>query len=667
MAFDVDAAKKSGYTDAEIAEFLASQTGFDLKAAKKSGYTDGAVVEFLRQRSAPAASRIPGSAPTDVAPPATQPVPAGPPPSMGQQAVGALEAGTSLITGATGGALGAAGGLIGGLAEQVLAGKFGTPQGANAVEQRMTQGAQALTYAPRTEAGQQQAAALGEAVAQAIPALPMTAELNAAARGAAAAAPAVRSTANSVAASAKAVSADAASALSTVTGKVRAALGKSQDQGQAAGGSVGAAGTEMAALRRERAAALPVPIKLTQGQATRDFGQTRFERETAKDPVAGLPIRERLAEQNERVLKNFDAMADMTGAEAPSLRAAGAAVDKALVQQFQADKNKVRVAYKAAEKAGEMEQPVTLQSLVEHLNESAPDAATAPILDVARKRAVRLGIASEDASGNLVAAPVPLKIAETMRQAVNRATDYEPTNVRQATIIKGLIDESTDGLGGQLYKAARKERQRLAQNYENRAVINKLVTLKRGSSDRNVALEDVFSHAILDGSLDDTRNVRRVLQRAGDDGNQAWRELQGQTIQYLKAEATKNVARDVRGNEIVSAAGLDRAIKKLDADGKLDFVFGKKGAQTLRDLNDLSKDIYTVPPGSMNTSNTASVLAAALDMGLSGSAGLPLPVVSGMRLLLREVKDRKLAARVNASLGPVAPPAPPPKQTANTF
>jgi hypothetical protein len=342
-------------------------------------------------------------------------------------------------------------------------------------------------------------------------------------------------------------------------------------------------------------------------------------------------------------------------------------VDKALVQQFQADKNKVRTAYKAAEKAGEMEQPVALQSLVDHLNESAPDAATAPILDVARKRAVRLGIALEDANGELIAQPVPLKLAETMRQAINRATDYEPTNVRQATIMRGLIDESTDGLGGALYKSARKERQRLAQNYENRAVVNKLVTLKRGTTDRNVALEDVFSHTILDGSLDDVRNVRRVLQRSGADGQQAWKELQGQTVQYLKSEATKNVARDVRGNEIVSAAGLDRAIKKLDADGKLDFVFGKKGAQTLRDLNDIAKDILTVPPGAVNTSNTASVLAATLDLMLSAGTSLPLPAASGMRLLLREVKDRKLAARVRESLGPVAPPAPPPRQMAPDF
>ena len=43
-------------------------------------------------------------------------------------------------------------------------------------------------------------------------------------------------------------------------------------------GSVGAAGTDMATMRRQAAESLPVPIKLTKGQAERSFEQQRFER-----------------------------------------------------------------------------------------------------------------------------------------------------------------------------------------------------------------------------------------------------------------------------------------------------------------------------------------------------------------------------------------------------
>lgn len=51
MAFDVEGARKAGYTDAEIAEHLAQTSGFDLAGAKKSGYTDPEVIAHLAKGS----------------------------------------------------------------------------------------------------------------------------------------------------------------------------------------------------------------------------------------------------------------------------------------------------------------------------------------------------------------------------------------------------------------------------------------------------------------------------------------------------------------------------------------------------------------------------------------------------------------------------------------
>src|SRR5258708_17238021 len=97
------------------------------------------------------------------------------------------------------------------------------------------------------------------------------------------------------------------------------------------------------------------------------------------------------------------------------------------------------------------------------------------------------------------------------------------------------------------------------------------------------------------GSLEDVRALRRTLQTGGDQGKQAWKELQGATIQHLKDEITKNVATDIKGNKVVSPARLDRLVTELDKDGKLDFVFGKRGAQQIRDVNDIAKDVFTAP------------------------------------------------------------------------
>lgn len=53
MAFDLEGAKKAGYSDAEIAEYLGSQANFDVAAAKKSGYSDVEIINHLSTAKAP--------------------------------------------------------------------------------------------------------------------------------------------------------------------------------------------------------------------------------------------------------------------------------------------------------------------------------------------------------------------------------------------------------------------------------------------------------------------------------------------------------------------------------------------------------------------------------------------------------------------------------------
>ena len=239
---------------------------------------------------------------------------------------------------------------------------------------------------------------------------------------------------------------------------------------------------------------------------------------------------------------------------------------------------------------------------------------------------------------------------EQLRKFVNKVTGNDPTNIKFAGDLKRAIDASTEGAGGELYAKARGLRAKYAEQYENRAVISDLLSNKRGMSDRRVALEDVADRIIFSGSLDDMRFARKVLQTGGEEGKQAWREIQGAAIRNIRDEATKGVTRDTTGAEMISPSGLDKAIKRLDNDGKLDYLFGKRGAEQLRSLNDLSKVLFTAPPGTINTSNTASVLLAALDMAISGTAGMPMPVMSGLRMLTKNVKDRKLRVRIREAL-----------------
>jgi hypothetical protein len=300
-----------------------------------------------------------------------------------------------------------------------------------------------------------------------------------------------------------------------------------------------------------------------------------------------------------------------------------------------------------------MEVPVTLDTVVQHLVENAPEAEVANVLKATRAKALQLGVAAEDGAGGLVAQPVTLKTAELFRRSINGATNAEPTNIRQAAIMKDLIDTQTESLGGTLYKQARGARVRYAKDYENIGLVKNLLGQKRGTADRAIAMEDVLKRTIIEPStsLDTVRQVRRLLQTEGESGKQAWKELQGGTLRYLKEEATRNVARDELGNSIVSPAQLDRVITALDKTGKLDFVFGKRGAEQLRTINDVAKTVMTAPPGSVNTSNTASVVLAAMDMAISGTAGVPAPVLTSMRLITQGIKDSKTKARVKRALG----------------
>lgn len=426
---------------------------------------------------------------------------------------------------------------------------------------------------------------------------------------------------------------------------------------EAPAGSVGAAGADVETARRERAAGLAVPIELSKGEAMGEAGkfeQMQFERETAKQGDVGEPLRQAAAEKNERLIRNFDAYIDETGAEAVMPRDVGESVDRALRKKLQARKDEISKAYQAAEEAGDMAEPVRTDALVEYLNKTGPESINAPVLQTVREKLVQLGGAKRDGEGGLTAGEIPINDLEEIRKMINRVADTTPTNMTFGREVKDRIDAMTADAGGDLYREARRLRTGLGREFNNRAVINDLIRNKRGSADRAVALEDVLDRAILRRGVDDVKHLRSVLQTAGPEGAQAWKDLQGQVLSHLKEQATKSVQRDIRGNPVVSAAGLDKAIRALD-DGRLELIFGKKGAETLRDLNDVANNVLTSPPGSVNTSNTAATLRSmvvnAIDTMVTFSAtGVPAPALMVMKKALQTVRERGVKKRVAQAL-----------------
>ncbi|MFW2086518.1 hypothetical protein [Acinetobacter baumannii] len=600
-----------------------------------------------------------------------QAAPQAPEPSLADKALGLGETALSAATGATGGTLGMIGGTIGQAGREILAGNFGTPEAAQRISQNAAASASNLTYAPRTQAGQDYVQTIADVTEPLAALTPATAEIGLAAQAARGALPqatiAAQRTTQAVApvveratqAAQRPIQATQ-QAISSGVNNLRDAVGLSRAPKQNPAANIGAAQVDQATVRQSLAQDLPYSPELTQGQMTRDPGQLKFEVETAKNAELGAPIRQRYEQQHQVMQQNLDAFIDMTGAKATNMREAGIAVDKALQKQAQIDKNRVRVAYAKADKSDEAQYPVDLtqpvkngeesMSVLDYLN-SQPDLKSTPIIADAKSIALKLGIASRDESGNLIPARPTVKQMEKWRSEINQNTNIEAPNVRQTAILKSMIDQHVEPVAGDLYRAARLERKKMADHWENRKIITDLTSNKKGTEDRTVALEDIQKRIIHDGSLDDLRFARRALLTAGDEGKQAWKDIQGQTLQEIKDASTAGVAPDAQGNQMISPAALNKAINKLDKEGKLEYIFGPQGAEKLRAVNELSKTLFTVPSSAaINYSNTAATLTAALDIALSGFSGFPAPVASALRLATKHIKDNKIRKRVNQAL-----------------
>ena len=252
---------------------------------------------------------------------------------------------------------------------------------------------------------------------------------------------------------------------------------------------VGAAEVPEVVNRVATAKQLRVPVELSKGQATRDLAQQQFEIETAKNypESVGKPLIQAQAQRNENILQNFDAFVDATGKESYGLRATGKIVDEALVNASNKAKKEINDAYELARKAGETAELVDVTPVQKFLSGLEAESINAPIIKSAE---VKLNSLAKNGK-------VSINDLEEIRKMVNRLSGDTKSNMEYGRQINQLIDSTTENVGGQLYKDARALRAKYAREFENVGVVDKLLSKKPGTSDRSVALEDVFAHSIL--------------------------------------------------------------------------------------------------------------------------------------------------------------------------
>ena len=409
----------------------------------------------------------------------------------------------------------------------------------------------------------------------------------------------------------------------------------------------GAMSTSEETIRVQRAAELPVPIELARFQRTRDFTEQQRARELAKNNEVGGPIRERMTQQQDELRQNFERFIEGTGSEVwNNPYEQGGVISDALSTLARRERTRTSALYKRAEKAGEMREPVSYQELSDFIAQQTPTTREklAPVLKTVEEQI----LANDPNKTGMMA----LNQMEDIRKLINKVASPGTADATFGRDMRNIIDNATKDAGGDVYKQARASRTKYARDFEDIDLVEKVFANKPGSTDRFVALEKVTDKITGDNTpLDSVKHLLGLLDRAGPRGVRAKRELQGSVMEKIRDQAYRGITSDESGQAVIQPTALNKIITSLEKNGKLDVIFDKKTAELLSTINDVTKDIITSPPGSINASGTSSAIMNAVDtLGTFGITGLPVPAAKLLNDFRKTMAERGMRKEVKRLL-----------------
>jgi hypothetical protein len=508
------------------------------------------------------------------------------------------------------------------------------PQGsaqARAAGEAMAKKAREQFYQPRTQTSKEILGAVGEFLQPVTSALPPTlgstgATLNAMA-------PAVATQANVLARPA------ITQAVTPVRNAVANAMTREQQPGMV---GMGAASTAEDLMRQQRLEQFG--IRSTAGEREKNLAKQQFESDIERGALTGISEDAKVelakkmgtfkAGQKADILNQFERMTEEVGAtiDRSTPRAVGTVVDKALVKQYQDKLKRVDDAYQAARDSGETKQVVDTGKLEQWLTDHAPEAISVPQIQT-------IG-AKLDALKKLTGNQITIDDLENIYKSAGNLAEGNPSAAKFMGQVKGVINDMTEGAGGDLYRAARTERKQLAKQFEDVDRVDKLLSTKAGKTDRKVALDDVYNHIVVDGSLEEMRTVTSLLKKTPE-GQQAYKELQGYTVQRMKDLLLK------KGDETdrILLNNFNNFVTQLDREDKLAYMFGKAGRDQLLDLKKTIGDVMVKEPGAVNYPNTAGAVLR----GLEALQKLPVNI-PGIKTAAEFARERQYSKQLEEAL-----------------
>jgi len=609
------------------------------------------IADFIYQSSQDPTNKIPDMPIDGTQAPAQQP-------TFGDKVKGTLQTAGTLLAGATGGTVGHVGGAIGGLAASILSGEYGTQNAAQLVQQAAMEGSERGTkalYDPQyNQVAQQQLQALAPVGDAMNAVLPLTGGMTGAStmmrnNGMTGANLANSGAGQAVGAMGKA----AKSTKERIMEKIREREQSRIDSQDESVKSMGAAQVSLEQQRADLANSFDPPIPLTKGMITRNPFDLR-EEQALMSSEFGVPLLKRNSDTRQAIAQNFDNGYELLDPMATDKIAIGDSVQSVLNGYLGKEKARIKGLYEDAEAAGELEAPFSAPLLVDFLNKNKVEAKINPILRHTLDKAADLGVIGIDKDGNAFLKDAPLKNIVLLRRSIGDNTAWnEPAAARYGTQLKKIIDQTTDTAGGELYKKANKERAKMGAEFDRKSeLVAKLVSKRKNSEQQKIAVENVFNAVVNLPSTTraDLRQLRRMLLKSGDEGRQAWVDIQAETLKSLKNAAFKETGKDTWNVSELKPDAFQRAVTKLDEAGKLELLLGYQKAQKAKELRDLIVDIGTTPKNSINTSGTSASVMEGIKSLLGGKFGLINIPINAKKLYDKSKEAATVKAKIKANL-----------------
>ena len=462
-------------------------------------------------------------------------------PTIAQQLIGAGEAAVALVPGSVAGAVGTIEGAVGGLAQEILAGRFGTPEAAKAVEQAAAKGGQAFAapFQPSTQEGQEQVQAASRFLSNALPpVLPVIAAPGMAAQATRNALPITQATAQrGLAATQQAASvagqaiARPVQAATTAVREMVSPVAAAPIETTVPQMVLKAAPVDILAdaTVRARPSATPLdsvatgkrdlvldaigipPESRRLGARTGDKNQIQTEIMLSKLEGAE-PMRQQLDLESQRLAEYATAIQRDTGGTAGATSLARGEAISAPLEGYQNWYNgEITSLYRLANEAAAGQGGIRLNRLKSYLNEPANFKGDGrSVARDMRNELIRLGYM--DKKGNLL--EIDATAAERIRQEANRLFDpTKPQTKNAVSGVKDAIDEDVlSVLPSDIYRDARAKRTQYREIFEDPKGLAQILDISGPEGVNRAVALDVLPDKLVNYAAKNTAQFNNIIR-----------------------------------------------------------------------------------------------------------------------------------------------------------